>query len=156
MIGLVIRRGEPADIGHVHKLNLALFPESWSEQGLSDALQQGYELLIAEFAGIFSGYLLSMDILDETHILQVAVIPGMQQRGVATALSERLIQQKSAASQHKLLLEVRASNRPAQELYSRLGFHAVGRRKCYYRPLDGHSAYEDALLMDLRLNARTT
>lgn len=47
-----------------------------------------------------------------------------------------------------VLLEVRASNQPAQQLYASLGFECVGLRKKYYG--DG----EDAVLMTLLLRER--
>lgn len=47
-----------------------------------------------------------------------------------------------------VLLEVRASNKPAQRLYASLGFERVGVRKRYYG--DG----EDAVLMTLLLRQR--
>jgi len=48
-----------------------------------------------------------------------------------------------------MLLEVRASNQPAQGLYSSLGFTAIGLRKGYYPGLDG--IREDAVVMQKNL-----
>jgi ribosomal-protein-alanine N-acetyltransferase len=42
-------------------------------------------------------------------------------------------------------LEVRESNRPAQELYSRFGFQAVGKRPKYYR-----RPMESAIVMKMK------
>ena len=48
-------------------------------------------------------------------------------------------------SKLKICLEVDASNSPALNLYNKLGFVAVGKRKKYY-------GSRDAILMDMDIN----
>ena len=81
-------------------------------------------------------------VADEMHILKVAVTPALRGRGIASWLLERcfdLCVEHGARSAH---LEVRPSNRPAVELYRKLGFEVVGKRPKYYA-----DTKEDALLM---------
>ncbi|MFV0259257.1 MAG: GNAT family N-acetyltransferase [Acidimicrobiales bacterium] len=84
---------------------------------------------------------------DIAHVLDVAVAPSHQRRGIGRALCLAL----GAAAHHRgldaLTLEVRAANLGAIALYTGLGMTVVGRRPRYYP--DG----EDAVLLtttDLR------
>ena len=81
-------------------------------------------------------------VVDEMHILKVAVAPARRKEGIATRLLERCFAwsaEQGAVSAH---LEVRPSNVAAVELYRKLGFEVVGRRPKYYA-----DTREDALLM---------
>ena len=81
-------------------------------------------------------------VVDEMHILKVAVTPAWRGQGVATRLLERCFAwsvEQGAVSAH---LEVRPSNVAAVELYRNLGFEVVGRRPKYYT-----DTREDAMLM---------
>ena len=81
-------------------------------------------------------------VVDEMHILKVAVIPDRRGQGIATRLLKRCFAssvEQGAVSAH---LEVRPSNVAAVELYRKLGFEVVGRRPRYYT-----DTKEDALLM---------
>ena len=81
-------------------------------------------------------------VVDEVHVLKVAVAPAWRGQGIASRLLERcftLSVEQGAKSAH---LEVRPSNIAAIELYQKLGFELVGRRPKYYT-----DSKEDALLM---------
>ena len=62
----IFRHGGAADLAAVYQLNRKIFPESWSLEGLKDALQGGYELLLCMDDDKLAGYLLSHDVLDES------------------------------------------------------------------------------------------
>lgn len=140
-----IRPGTEADLPAVYALNRLLLPEAWSEKSMLHALRSGHALLVAEDDGCIVAYLLSHDAPDEVHLLQIAVHPDCQRQGLATRLGHRLFADK--AGRAAIYLEVRASNGPAQQLYTALGFHTVGRRPAYYPPLPGQPRREDAILM---------
>jgi len=150
-----IRRGSLADLDAVYRLNIDAFPEAWSKQALQRAIAGDYELLVAESAPgggqppLLAGYLLSHDIMEEVHILQIAVQPAMRRQHIALQLSRTLLTEKAGQPHmQRAILEVRASNTAAQRLYRKLGFRICGRRKNYYRPRPPLQEYEEALLMD--------
>ena len=87
------------------------------------------------------GYAGFQVILDEGHIMNVAVHPDCRRRGIGELLLLDLYDQARARGVQRLTLEVRASNVAAQELYRKYGFQVEGRRWRYYG--DG----EDALIM---------
>ena len=143
-MSLIFRQGCEDDLTAVYELNCDSFSESWSLKGLKDALESGYELLICMDRESLAGYLLSHDVLDEVHIMQVAVAPAYRRKGIAKQLSQHLLDAKRGSV---LLLEVRESNRPAQLLYTKLGFTRSSYRKAYYVAEDENGAREDAVLM---------
>ena len=87
----------------------------------------------------FGGLMLS---LEDGHITSIGVDPVHQRRHIATRLMIVLARTAIERGANALTLEVRLSNRPAQELYRRFGFAPVGVRKAYYQQPD-----EDALIM---------
>ncbi len=150
---LTLRSGDAGDLKAVFQLNRKVFDEAWSEGSLYAALDSGFDLLLCEDGGLLAGYLLSQDILDEVHIMQVAVDESYRCQGVATRLSRQLLSCKAGMA--VVLLEVRASNKPARSLYASLGFCENGLRKNYYAP-DSNGFREDAVLMSLCLQQRGT
>ena len=93
-----------------------------------------------------AGFIIAFAAADEAEILALCVAPGHRRRGLARALLRKLAKQLAAHGIVRLHLEVRASNLAARELYARSGFVESGRRKGYYRGLDGAAA-EDAITM---------
>lgn len=75
---------------------------------------------------------------DEAHIIHMAVHPSHRRMGIGTAL----INQAKKINCRKIFLEVRAGNQIAQNLYKKLGFAELPRRKKYYNDND-----EDAVIM---------
>jgi len=147
----VCRLGTVDDIDAVFDLNRQLFAEKWSKQSFLDVMQSGFNLYVCQQAAQLTGYILSQDILDEVHIMQVAVAPSYQRQGIAKALSLQLLDDKQ--DYQLVLLEVRAANLAAQALYAQLGFTKIGRRKAYYVPATKGEKREDAIVMQLRLNS---
>lgn len=91
------------------------------------------------------GFVFYQVLFEQAEILQVAISPSYQQRGLAAQLLLKSFAHLKA--QHKvesILLEVSASNTTAIMLYERLEFSLDGRRKDYYPSVDGKR--EDALL----------
>lgn len=79
---------------------------------------------------------------DEFHINNIGVREEARRSGVGTALLRAALELGALGGARRALLEVRASNRTAQALYTRHGFGPAGRRRNYYK-----SPTEDALVM---------
>lgn len=80
-----------------------------------------------------AGYVVARAVADEGEILNLAVAPAHQRRGIGRELAERAIAALSAQGARAVYLEVRESNTAARRLYEGLGFEAVARRPNYYR-----------------------
>lgn len=79
---------------------------------------------------------------DEAHVTNIAVAPERHREGIASRLLLVLMRACLRAEVDDVTLEVRASNRGAQELYRRFGFAPGGVRPNYYAEVN-----EDALIM---------
>jgi ribosomal-protein-alanine N-acetyltransferase len=73
-------------------------------------------------------------------IMTIAVDPRQQGHGIGRRLLDHLTGEARAAGADALLLEVRADNEAAQNLYRRAGFEHIQTRRNYYRPdnVDAH------------------
>jgi len=87
----------------------------------------------------FSGFWLMMQ---EAHIIAIGVRDGYRRLGIGEGLLIATIELAQILNANVVTLEVRASNKTAQELYKKHGFQVVGRRLRYYSS-DG----EDAIIM---------
>ena len=78
-------------------------------------------------------------ILDEAHLVMLAVHPDYRRQGMGRAIVEHLLGIAQAKGCHWAVLEVRISNQAARALYEHLGFRVLGIRKKYYQdpPEDG-------------------
>lgn len=81
---------------------------------------------------------------DEAHIVNVATHPDYRRRGYGEMIVAGMADAARRSGAVLVTLEVRVSNRTAQNLYARLGFVEVGERRRYY-----NDNGEDALLMTL-------
>jgi ribosomal-protein-alanine N-acetyltransferase len=81
-------------------------------------------------------------LLEEAHVMTMAVMGEYRRRGVATRLLLEMISSAEAMGARFITLEVRVSNDPAIELYRKFGFQIMGERKKYY--MDN---FENALIM---------
>jgi ribosomal-protein-alanine N-acetyltransferase len=96
-------------------------------------------LNIPEYIVGFSGFWL---MVGEAHIIAIGVRNAYRRLGIGEGLLIATIELAQTSNAHVVTLEVRASNRIAQELYRKYGFQVVGRRLKYYSS-DG----EDAIIM---------
>ncbi len=89
-----------------------------------------------------AAYIFLRIMVDEVHIMKVAVAPECRRSGLAARLTSKALREAQREGCHRAVLEVRASNTAAIRLYARLGFGLIGERKHYYGP-----SGEDALVM---------
>jgi len=92
--------------------------------------------------GFFAGW----TVADELHVNNVAAHRDYRRMGVGRSLMKAAIDEARGRGVAQVLLEVRASNESAQQMYRTLGFCFVGRRRDYYR-----LPTEDALVMKLKV-----
>jgi len=101
--------------------------------------------LVAEVHGGIVGYAGLMCIEPISDVQTIAVVPEQEGKGIGSALLTELIAESRRRHAQDVLLEVRADNPRAQQLYLRFGFEQIHVRPRYYR--DG----VDALIMRLQL-----
>lgn len=119
-------------------------PHPWSEKAFLAELDNPVsEISVAQDGdGNVVGFLVTWQVLDEVHLLNVAVAPEHRRRGIGRWLVQQLLERALDEKSTWVSLEVRVSNAAAIALYDSLGFVLVGRRREYYADND-----EDALLL---------
>ena len=96
--------------------------------------------------GAIPGFAVASFLPPQAELETIAVAPEGQRQGLGRHIFLALAAELKAAGVGELLLEVRASNRPALAFYRALGFVETGVRAGYYA-----DPIEDAVLMRLAL-----
>lgn len=144
MAEVTIRQASVNDIDDIYEIERLCFPDPWSKDALYYEFEENPRAfyIVAELEGQVVGYAGLWWIADEGHITNVAVRPGFRNRKIAEGIMSVLIDFTSQEGIKHHTLEVRPSNEPAINLYSKFGFEVEGRRKAYYA-----NNGEDALIM---------
>ncbi len=134
-----IRPMVPEDLPGVLELERASFSQPWDEAILqTEVISDNRVYLVAESDGAIVGYGGLLLDEDEAHIVTLA--SSVQRQGLGTRLMLGLVDAALDQGAHHLTLEVRVSNKAAQDLYRKFGMVPVGVRSAYY-------GNEDALVM---------
>ena len=145
-MSLIIRRMTVEDVPAAHEIDASSFTLPWPERSLRFEVTDNpaARCWAAELDGRLVGMLVLWMIVDEAHIATIATHPDYRRQGIAKQLLVEALESAYTEGARSALLEVRAGNQAAQEMYRKYGFKVVGRRKRYYK-----DNYEDAVLMTL-------
>jgi ribosomal-protein-alanine N-acetyltransferase len=142
-VAIEIRFLELSDLTAIEAIEQKAYPTPWSRSMFASELAKPTSICLGAFEGQeLVGYAINSRYVDAWHVMNVAVEPDHQRRGVATALLERLFEVTRDDERRGYTLEVRVSNEDAIGLYEKLGFEARGIRRGYYT-----DNREDALIM---------
>lgn len=142
---MILRDMAEADIEAVLAIERQVNPYPWTQGNFSDALRAGYECKVYETQqGGMLGYAVMLLAVDEAELLDIAIAAQYQRQGWGLRLLEEMLALARRCDMRRMVLEVRASNRPAISLYRKAGFADIGLRREYYPARHGR---EDAILM---------
>ena len=137
------------DIETIYEIEKSCFSRPWSKVSFYEELKHYYSYLwiaknisTKEIAGFICFWL----IWDEMHILNIAVKPEFQGRGIGSLLLNNAISLALKKGVEWVRLEVRPSNLKAISFYKKFGFKEIGRRRHYY-----FDTGEDAIIMELKI-----
>jgi [ribosomal protein S18]-alanine N-acetyltransferase len=134
---------EERHIARVVEIEKASQSCPWSEQSFRNELSQDHGIfIIGELGTDLIGFAGEWILIDEAHIITVAIAENFRRQGFAEKLIKELLLRALSKGATCATLEVRASNKPAIELYEKMGFAATGKRKNYYP-----DNKEDAVIM---------
>jgi [ribosomal protein S18]-alanine N-acetyltransferase len=149
--GLTLRTMTLDDLPQVYRIELDSFTLPWPFNSYV------YELTESKVSRCFvaatidaTGHkkILGMIVIylieDEAHVATFAVHKDFRHEGIGWRLLHHALKESAQDGASHAFLEVRASNRPAIDLYDKFGFLTVNVRKKYYADNN-----EDALLMNL-------
>lgn len=139
-----------ADLNEVERVERLVYAHPWSINNFHDSLVSGYQCQVARDAvGNLLGYFLLMHAPDESHLLNITLLPSAQGCGLGRMLIEQACAVARSLGSPAILLEVRPSNTHALAVYLHVGFVRIGVRKGYY-PAAAQQR-EDAIVMKLVL-----
>lgn len=134
---------EAGDCLEISELHGQRFPRRWSDGEFQNLLlQQNVFGFVARQTNAFfskplGGFVLSREAAGEAEILTVAVNEKFGRVGLGWRLMQAALREAASRGGESMFLEVEAANRPAVELYRKLGFQKVGERPAYYAGPDG-------------------
>jgi ribosomal-protein-alanine N-acetyltransferase len=150
---VTFRMMRETDLPEICAIEQEAFPTPWSEQAFLNELTHNHfaHYIIMEQASHLIGYAGMWLIIDEAHVTNIAIRKGFRGMKLGERLLAELATRAYQAGAMRMTLEVRPSNRVAQDLYAKFGFINVGVRPGYYSD-NG----EDALIMwvDLPIQKR--
>jgi ribosomal-protein-alanine N-acetyltransferase len=134
-------------IDEICRLEARSYPSPWSAALIRGEFEKNVSLRLGLIlSGSLLAYSFNYIVVDELHILNVAVAPEWRRRGLGRRLLDVVIRTGTEQGARFATLEVRVSNLVAQQLYESFGFRVTGRRRAYYR-----NNGEDALVMERTL-----
>ncbi len=113
-----------------------------------DQQDHGYAMMLITVSEVLAGFIAYACVLDEVTILASAVAEESRGKGLGCTLLGEALHEMRSRGFARCLLEVRASNAAARNLYLSHGFTQDGVRKNYY--VSGLQR-EDAVLMSIDL-----
>jgi [ribosomal protein S18]-alanine N-acetyltransferase len=135
-----------ADLDEVMAIEMMAHTHPWSRGNFIDSLTHGYDAwIVRSVDNVMLGYFVQMPVVDEAHLLTIAVKEEMQGRGAGKFLLKHVVERAKALQLAAVTLEVRVSNLRALAVYKTMGFLLVGCRKNYYEV--GPGQREDALIL---------
>ena len=142
MTKLKIDTMEVADLDDVMEIEHASFSLPWSrwmfEKELMD--RKHSQFFVARSGDEIAGYIGFWLVLEEVHIVTIAVRSDYRRRGIGSILMLEALNEALRLGAERATLEVRVTNLPAQDLYKKLGFITVAIRKRFYSDT-GEDAY---------------
>lgn len=131
------------DLDDVIEVSSLSLKETWSKEAFAQEITNPMaKYVVAEMDNKVIGFAGLWTIVDEGHITNIAVHPDYRGKGIGSKLVKSLIDNSKDWYINDLTLEVRYSNKIAQNLYKKYGFIEEGIRKNYYA-----DNKEDAVIM---------
>jgi ribosomal-protein-alanine N-acetyltransferase len=133
-----------SDLDAVMAIERASFAAPWSRNMfLEEMNNRAARVIIFKSNNTLVGYVCFWEVLDEAHLMNVAVHPDYRSRGYGKLIMEKLEAMCFQDGLRRIILEVGRRNIPARRLYRKCGFSAIGFRKKYYAEVK-----DDALIME--------
>ncbi len=123
-----------ADVADVTRIERACFSTVWPQDAFYSELRTNK--LAHYFVGRLDNRIVAYGgiwvILEDSHVTTLAVDPEFRRRGFGEVMLLRLVDEGLERGAAWMTLEVRESNRAAQQLYRKYGFTTVTMRAGYY------------------------
>ena len=144
MTDFVVDRMRAKDLDGIMKIETEAFTLPWSRWMFGRELedQERSRFLVVKNGEEVVGYIGFWMVLDEAHIVTIAVSKDYRRRGIGSILMASALNLAESLGATRATLEVRVSNYAAQGLYRKFGFRKAAIRKNFYADTN-----EDAYVM---------
>ncbi|RUO26240.1 ribosomal-protein-alanine N-acetyltransferase [Aliidiomarina minuta] len=135
-----------------YQIECAAHGAPWSNPAFLSCSGRGYRLRGLWLDGVAQGFSICREVAGELTLMNVAVHPSQQGKGLGALLLRDIIDYVSdekAEIKASVFLEVREGNAAAIALYRKAGFRDIGRRPAYYPPIPPANLKETAVVMRL-------
>ncbi len=146
MIAL-IRPASFDDISSIVEIENKTNQMPWTKAQFLSSMEVGHYSVVMHKDSDILGFAIYSPIIPESHLLNIAIDPAYQGKGLGDKLLQQIILQNRTIGVKTISLEVRVSNLTAINLYEKRGFYKDAIRPDYY----SGSPKEDALLMSLKI-----
>ncbi|MEF9917297.1 MAG: ribosomal protein S18-alanine N-acetyltransferase [Lachnospiraceae bacterium] len=141
---LVINKATIEDIPYIAILEKNIFTDAWSVRSLTETFSQDHTfIIVAKEHGQLKGYCIISLLFDEAELLRIAVERQARRTGIGDLLMTDIFRQCKEQQIHRIVLEVRVTNKAATAFYRKHKFVIFAIRKMYY-----HNPEEDGLMME--------
>ena len=142
-----IRPASSDDITAILEIENKTNQKPWTEAQFISSMEVGHYSVVLQEENNILGFAIYSPIVPESHLLNIAIHPVYQGKGLGDKLLQHIIFQNKTIGVKVISLEVRVSNLPAINLYEKSGFFKDAIRPNYYNG----PPKEDALLMSLKI-----
>jgi ribosomal-protein-alanine N-acetyltransferase len=130
---VTVRRARREDLAGVLRIERESFFAPWLPDMFSSELTEETGVFLAlEVEGNLAGYACGRAVLDEGHVLKLAVEPARRRQGLGRELMDALLTEFRRRGVEVAWLEVRRSNDAGRWFYRAFGFADAGVRRRYY------------------------
>jgi ribosomal-protein-alanine N-acetyltransferase len=132
--GVFLRLAGAGDADALAELERAACIHPWSADQVRAELVRATPdaVLVLEGREGMLAYCAYRIVLDEMHVMNLAVRPEARRQGLGRFLLEAALRRAARAGAQRALLEVRTGNAAARALYADCGFVRLGQRKLYF------------------------
>ena len=110
----------------------------WARLSFEQSLNRDDCCKVIQSPGTLAGFYVCSSVVDEVHLLNIAVASEWQGIGLGHLLMQDIVNSAENIGAKKIFLEVRESNAGARSLYEKWQFNQIAVRKNYYRTPDKH------------------
>ena len=134
---VVLRPMRLSDVARIAEIDRQTFgPGAWPPRAFRQELRANklarYFVIQAESGAPPLGYIGLWTVIDEVHVVTIAVDPASQRQGLGEALILRALDLAAEVGAERVTLECRPSNVAALRLYHKYEFVEASRRPRYY------------------------
>ena len=132
----MIRFANKTDVESINKLGLLVNDNFIKTYSIDDYLANSNYIILINEDDIVNGILIAYKNIDYYELEVIVVDSNYRNKGIAKKMLSKLL--NDYVKDNEILLEVAVNNKPAINLYLKMGFEVINTRKKYYNGIDAY------------------